>query len=230
MQHERFEQPSWGVPSSHTPVIIPAAFTRQRSAKDKYLRSWKLVKRARFNAAKRLERKQHASIMTLAVVAFYTGSASLFTLTFRDVLPEQTRTICEFVSQFFGFFTLIIGLIEQQKDYPSRARELHECARKINALQKHLEATHIAHPEQLLPFLDRYDRFIAECRHNHDDIDYDLAKAIAPIDVESGRDDRQPLWLARGAYHLSTYWFYASIWVAPPIVAFTLWLLLPPLN
>lgn len=225
MQHERFDRPSWDVPGSRSANIVPVPFTRQGPVKDKYLRSWKLVKRARFNAAKRLERKQNASIMTLAVVAFYTGSASLFTLTFRDALPGQTRTICEFVSQFFSVLTLIIGLIEQLKDYPSRARELHDCARKINALQKHLEATHIEHAEQLLPYLQSYDQCIAECRHNHDDVDYGLAQAMAPGHAGAERD--LSLWLAKAAYHASTYAFYASIWIAPPIVALTLWLLLP---
>jgi hypothetical protein len=37
--------------------------------KDKHINDWKRVKRARFNAAKRLERKQSAGIVTLAIVA-----------------------------------------------------------------------------------------------------------------------------------------------------------------
>jgi hypothetical protein len=210
--------------------VVAAPFPAGRRAlQDKLLRDWKLVKRARFNAAKRLERKQDASIATLAIVAFYTGSITLFTLAFKDGLPEHTRSVLEFVSQFFGFFTLIVGLIEQLKDYPGRARELHECARRINALQKQLAATPIARDSELVPFIQAYDRFIADCRPNHDDVDYALAAAAG----RRGEDDgpfspsgRRHLW-ARFRFSLNTYWLYVAIWVAPILVAAALLAWLP---
>ena len=226
MLDRRFAPQHANQPRPQHANVVAGPFAPPRLPQDKLLRHWKLVKRARFNAAKRLERKSSASITTLAVVAFYTGSASLFTLTFRDAIPPQTTAILDFTAQFFGFFTLLIGLIEQLKDYPSKARELHDCARKINALQKQLEVTQIGSPAELQPFLDRYDQYITECRSNHDDVDYRLAEAQAP--VKPGAEADSALRWAKTGYQLGTYWFYALIWVSPPLVALALWALLVP--
>ncbi len=74
------------------------------------------------------------------------------------------------------------------------------------------------------------------CRPNHDDVDYRLAELTlsrAERDrlIVAGRWNEKKhsrrLLRARAAYHFSTYWFYVTIWAAPPIVGLALWLVVP---
>lgn len=220
-------------PFAGTPASQPAP---QHPLKGKHLDSWTLVKRARFNAAKRLERKSSAGIVTLAIVALYGGLISVFNLMFKHRVGADSRDILEYVAVVSSWLTLIIGLTEQQKGHGGSARELHDCARDVNNLQKQLAATPIYEEHQLQPFLARYSQIIDRCRPNHDDIDYTLAEATpsqGEIErrIAAGRwNARTQMWRrisARAQYHFNTYWFYVAIWIAPPLVGLALWWLVP---
>lgn len=208
----------------------------QHPLKWQLVNDWKLVKRARFNAAKRLERKMGAGMVTLAIVALYGGLISVFNLMFKHRVGADTRDVLEYVAVVSSWLTLIVGLTEQLKGYGDTSRELHTCAREVNDLQRHLAATPIVAEGQLAPFLAGYREAIARCRTNHDEIDYRLAEACPSRSEQrvleaQGKWDpaafrRRELW-ARSTYHLATYWFYVAIWFAPALVGFALWLLLP---
>ncbi len=209
---------------------------QQHPLKRKHLDSWTLVKRARFNASKRLERKQSAGIVTLAIVALYGGLISVFNLMFKHRVGADTRDVLEYVAVVSSWLTLIIGLTEQQKGHGSNARELHDCARDVNDLQKQLAATTVISEQQLAPFLHRYREIMEKCRANHDDIDFRLAEAAVSKEEQkrlaaAGQwNERTQLWKvkrARIAYHFNTYWFYVAIWMAPPLVGLILWWLVP---
>jgi SMODS and SLOG-associating 2TM effector domain family 5 len=201
---------------------------------------WKLVndyvKRARFNAAKRLERKNAAGLVTLAIVALYGGLISVFNLMFKHRVGADTRDVLEYVAVVSSWATLIIGLTEQLKGYGDASRELHACAREVNDLQRRLAVTSIADEAQLGPFLAAYRDIIARCRPNHDDVDYRLAEATPSLGERQfleaeGKWDavafaRRERW-ARLGYHVATYWFYVAIWFAPALVGLALWLLVP---
>lgn len=217
---------------------------QQSALKARCLAQWKLMKRARFNAAKRLERKASAGMVTLAVVALYGGLVSVFNLMFKHRVGAETRDILEFVAVVSSWLTLIIGLTEAQKGHAAAARDLHDCAREINDLQKNLSAAVVQTEAEMKPFLDRYNAVIERCRYNHDDVDFDLARqspsreeralasgrqaaGAAPEATEDG--EGQSWWgrQARLRWHLTTYWFYAMIASAPMVVGLLLWLVLP---
>jgi hypothetical protein len=219
--------------------VVPGAFGagQQHPLKWKHVEDWKLVKRARFNAAKRLERKQSAGIVTLAVVALYGGLISVFNLMFKHRVGADVRDILEYVAVVSSWLTLIIGLTEQQKNYGANARELHDCARGVNDLQKQLAASPIQSGSDLAPFLQRYNFLVDRCRPNHDDIDYRLAEATIPKDERARlvaarqASEAQLKWAlrkARALYHLNTYWWYVAVGLAPSIVGLALWLMVPP--
>ena len=227
----------FGVPHPAAPNVVHGPFPAQpHPLKHKLLNSWTLVKRARFNASKRLERKQSAGIFTLAIVALYGGLISVFNLMFKHRVGGDTRDVLEYVAVVSSWLTLIIGLTEQQKNYGSNARELHDCARDVNDLQKQLAATPIHGEQQLAPFLSRYREIMEKCRPNHDDVDFELAEASLSKGEQqalkqAGQWDqtaqyRRRFW-AGFHYWLNTYSFYIAIWLAPPLVGFFVWWLVP---
>ena len=228
--------PNYGAPHAAPNVVAGPFPAHQHPLKRKHQESWTLVKRARFNASKRLERKQSAGIVTLAVVALYGGLISVFNLMFKHRVGADTRDVLEYVAVVSSWLTLIIGLTEQQKNYGSNARELHDCARDVNDLQKQLAATPVHTEQQLQFFLARYRDIMEKCRPNHDDVDFALAEATLSKGEQqtlkqSGQWDekaqqRRTFW-ARFHYQLNTYWFYGTIWLAPPLVGVALWLLVP---
>ena len=208
----------------------------QHPLKKRCLAGWMLVKRARFNAAKRLERKQSAGIVTLAIVALYGGLISVFNLMFKHRVGADTRDVLEYVAVVSSWLTLVIGLTETMKDHGANARELHDCARDVNNLHKQLAATPIYDEAALQPFLARYREIIERCRPNHDDVDFRLAEHDIP-EAEIARRAAEPgfdaerhhreVRRARLAYHGATYWFYVLVWLAPPLVGLVLWWIVP---
>ena len=228
----------WPVPHAPSGNVVAGPFLTQQQhpLKRKYQESWTLVKRARFNASKRLERKQSAGIVTLAIVALYGGLISVFNLMFKHRVGADTRDVLEYVAVVSSWLTLIIGLTEQQKNYGSNARELHDCARDVNDLQKQLAATPIYNEQQLTPFLAHYRAIMEKCRPNHDDIDFSLAEASVSKDrqhhlQQSGEwnaaaQRRTQIWMRIQTWW-NTYSFYLAIAITPPLVGFALWMLVP---
>ncbi len=204
--------------------------------KDKHVTDWKLVKRARFNAAKRLERKHYAGIVTLAIVALYGGLISVFNLMFKHRVSADLRDVLEYVAVVSSWLTLIIGLTEQQKNHSANARELHDCGQAVNDLQKQLSAAPILSERDFAPYLGHYRAIMERCRPNHDDVDYRLAE-VTPSREErrtlQERDRLDEVQFARERrkaqlrYDINTYLFYASIWFTPALVGFVLWWLVP---
>ena len=135
---------------SYAPISEP-------DLKAKLLSDWQLVKRARFQAADRLGRRNSASLFTLSMVALYGGLITVFVLIFKDSLTSHMRNICDWVSVVANWLTLTFSLTEQIKDYSGQSRALHECAQKVNDLRKHLQATPISASQQLIPFVKAYE-------------------------------------------------------------------------
>ena len=117
--------------------------------RDKYLRDWKAVKRARFNAAKRFEKKQSASTLAFALAGVIGFLLPVYTLLFTYALAIHTKNVLDFTAYVTGALSLMVGLIEQAKDYPARARRFDLCGRRVNALVRLVLA--FSHHEQELP-------------------------------------------------------------------------------
>ena len=74
--------------------------------KAKLLHDWQLVKRARFHAADRLERRGSASLITLSMVALYGGLITVFVLIFKDSLSAHGRNVLDWMSVVANWLTL----------------------------------------------------------------------------------------------------------------------------
>jgi hypothetical protein len=209
--------------------LAAAAAARQpASARDKYLKDWKAVKRARFNAAKRFERKQAASTLAFALAGVIGFLLPFYTLLFTDALTVHTKNTLDFTAYVTGALSLMVGLIEQAKDYPAKARRFDLCGRRVNALVRRLSFS-AHHDQDLYSLIEQYERALEECGENHDDIDHDIALAQQQLedafDKEGAKRQLRQLKLVESA---TIYWLYAATWVTPALVGLLLWWTLYP--
>ena len=222
-----FPQPS--VPPYPMPPLV------EPELKAKLLSDWQLVKGARFNAAARLEKRHWLSLVTLATVALYGGLVAVFVLIFRDSFGSHARGIFDWVAAVASWLTLTFSLTEQIKNHSGKARELHDCARQINDLRKHLQASVITAPGQLRPFIAAYDRVIAACGTNHEEIDYRIAR----LQADKAKAQSQNNETARTSYSreiraatmwssVRTYAPYVIMSLAPALAGLMAWTLVPP--
>lgn len=197
--------------------------------KAKLLHDWQLVKRARFHAAGRMERRSDASLITLSMVALYGGLFTVFALLFKDNLSPHARTILDWMAVVASWLTLTFTLTEQIKDYRGQARALHECAQQVNDLRKRLQVTPISAPQQLIPFVEAYEARIRACGPNHDSLDYDIARHSGTKGVDgltqvqtAARLRRLKLWS-----RVTTYAIYSVMSAAPLLAGLIVYLLVP---
>jgi hypothetical protein len=190
------------------------------------------MKRARFNAAKRLERKHAASTLAFAVAGIVGILVPFYSLLFKDILVAHTKNVLEFTAYVTGGLSLMIGLIEQAKDYPAKARAFHDCGRKINQALRRLQMGQFASDAELLPLVEQYEKALEECADNHDEIDYQIARADEVVRERSGtlaEDDAQrTLQRLKRLEMVHMYWLYATTWIAPLVIGGLLYFLGAP--
>jgi hypothetical protein len=142
-----------------------------------YLHDWAIVKRARFNAAKRYERKQQASNLAFATLGVVGFMLPYFLLNFHDMLHETTHKLLDFVGYATGLFALVIGLVELARGYESMARRLNTSALEVNSVRRRLRASPHIDQETLSGLVAEYEAALERCDINHDDIDREIAQA-----------------------------------------------------
>jgi SMODS and SLOG-associating 2TM effector domain family 5 len=196
--------------------------------RNKYLRDWTVVKRARFNAAKRFERKQDASTLAFAFAGVIGFLLPVYTLLFTDALSMHTKNVLDFTAYVTGALSLLVGLIEQAKDYPAKARRFDQCARRVNVLVRRL-AFFVHHPQELYGLIEDYERALEECGENHDGIDYAIALAHQDLDDSFDKDGaKRRIAQLKLKESMTIYWLYAAIWLLPMLVGILLWWALYP--
>ena len=226
MQDNRFDSAGGGRP---TIGLVAATGRRPATAREKYLKDWKLVKRARFNAAKRFERKQSASTLAFAFAGVIGFLIPFYTLLFKGSLTTHTKNVLDFTAYVTGSLSLIIGLIEQAKDYPAKARRFDLCGRRVNSVLRRLTTTPITYDQELHPLLEEYERALEECNDNHDDIDYDIAKAQQELEDSPNKEKaRKRVGRLKMIERVQLYWLYAATWVLPMLIGGVLWWTLYP--
>lgn len=208
----------------------PADSAEAGRLKGKLLSDWRLVKRARFNAAKRLRNRYDAGQFAFAISGIYGFLVPMFLLQFDSYLSNFAAIVISFVAAVAGALSFTMAMHYQHKDFKLRAGQLHECARRINNLSRHLSATHIAAPEDLRPFIHHYDDILATCE-NHDDVDFALArltdnpKNLAADEQAAWKYER---WLLKWSLFRHTYAVCAVVWLLPLMIGGVIWMTLVP--
>jgi hypothetical protein len=171
MQDQRFARsaPDW------TGQVRPRQPLSSLAPRDRYLRDWKLVKRG----------KQSASAIAFALAGIVGFLFPIYALVFREALTVHSKNVLDFTAFVMGGLSLMLGLIEQAKDYPAKARRFDHCGRRVNRVLRRLTITPTTCDADLEPLIDEYEKALDECGENHDDIDQDIAKAQEKLDKAS---------------------------------------------
>ena len=232
MHDQRFAQPPYQPGNAN---VIRAPFpSALRPPRERYLRDWSIVRRARFNAAKRCERKQAASTLAFAIAGVIGFLVPVYTLLFDDALSHHAKSVLDFTAFVIGALSLVLGLIEQAKDYPAKARRFDFCGRRVNSVLRRLTITPVIEGEDLHPLIVEYERALDECDLNHDDIDHELALvqeelALAPapeLRKRAAARLRRLRWLER----FQVYGLYVFAWLGPVLIGVVIWFFLPPAS
>lgn len=197
----------------------------------KYMRDWSIVKRARFNAAKRFERRQSVSVLAFAVAGICGFLVPYFTLQFDHSLAPHSKRILDFTSQTAGMLLLIIGLIEQARDYPAQARRLDKCGRDVNKVLRRVSMLNPIETEELGRIVADYEKALEECEINHDHIDRDIAQAEDDLrheDASRRAEAKKRLFWLKWSERTQIYSLYVTTCFAPVAVGVVMWFALAP--
>lgn len=185
-----------------------------------------IMKRALFNASKRLERKHAAGQFTFALSGIYGFLVPLFTLQFEPFLTALGTNIVSFTAATAGAISFVVAMIYQQQNLAGQARTYHDAGLKMNNLRRQLRVTPLTSPAQLRESIEDYDHILVRC-HNHDEIDFEFAKLGAR--PKTNDDGRLVAWRRRrqtldfrSFFH--TYGLLAAVWLIPPLIGVGLWL------
>ena len=200
-------------------LAVAAAARRPVSARDKYLRDWKIVRRARFNAAKRFERKQSASTLAFALAGVIGFLLPFYVLLFKDALSTHTKNVLDFTAYVTGALSLMVGLIEQAKDYPAKARRFDLCGRRVNVLARRL-ALSVHHDLGPLSPHRAVRAGSGRVRARITTISimtsrWRSSSSRMRLDKEGAKRQLARLKLIES---VTIYWLYAATWVTPTLV------------
>jgi len=209
------------------------------AVRDKYLHDWQIVKRARFNASKRYERKQGASTLAFASAGTIGFVVPFFTTLFKSALEPYTINIMDFVSYITGALSVSIGLVEQAKNYPIVSKSFHTCGLEVNGVLRRLRAQTRPTFEQLETIVLDYERALERCELNHDEIDSNIAYAQDDVANVRALSKNNPklfdkierlegkLRTLRWKELIQIYWLYWAVWLLPTVGGIAIWWALP---
>ena len=202
------------------------------AARARYLRDWTIVKRARFNAAKRFERKHDASTLAFALAGVVGIALPFYTQLFGSALAPHSRSVLEFYGYITGALSLGLGLVEQAKGYESRSRRFDECGRRVNAIVRKLRNNPTLDEMTLDELVREYERAIDICDVNHDAIDHEIALSEEEREAARSQGAAETLTAERRLHRLRAwetlgiYWLYGLVLVGPTLLSLLIWWLL----
>lgn len=159
----------------HDPILVEGGIG---TAAGQLLKEMKRTKGVRFNAAKRLEKRE--ANFTRIIAAASVGVIILTLLpSFLD-LPAQLVSVLNLTTVAFSIVILALTLLQASAGDSVKAEQFHRCALEINTLRRELRATQVNASETLLAFSKRYDEILHRYSVNHDPVDLERYKIEHP--------------------------------------------------
>lgn len=184
-------------------------------------RLWK-TKGSRFNAYRRLKRRQQVSIFSISVLSVYGISIPVIQAVIDTTSCPKTNNLYTVISLTLSVFILVLSLLEGANNYAGKSEKMHTNAIKISSLYSELEVLIAINrtPESLGDGVDniqrRYSEIIEECPENHEPEDY------LEFQIQHRKDFRlSPLrcfWIKARSFFVN-YWLYSLfVIVIPPFI------------
>lgn len=203
---------------------------------------------ARYNAARRLRRRETFATVSLAFMSALTvAMAYLQKVYATSAMPADNYLST--ISAALGTFLLTVSLVEWGTKTGTVAEALHGNAEKLNGFWRRIALTVAAHTSSAAPtvptlqevekFQLEYDKLKAECPHNHLPIDDLLFRANHRFSADLLDGRTAPLMngpevcLAWCRWQISSIWYIAGIWLLlaallVPLFKDTMWKASPP--
>jgi hypothetical protein len=169
------EQPAFT--SGHDPVLNEGPEGLQ-IATAKLLKEMKRTKGVRFNASKRLERKD--TNLTAAAAWASVGVIVLTLLPVYLTLPPFIVAVINIITVGFSIAILALTLLQANNGDKVKAEQFQRCALEINSLRRELRGTNVSDSAILLSFSKRYDEILGRYSINHDDVDLEKYRLEHP--------------------------------------------------
>jgi len=191
---------------------------------------------ARYNAARRLSRRDLFATISLALLSAMTVAIAFI----QRVYAPSSSPVDNYFTVFsasLGVFLLTISLVEWGAKTGSIADALHQNAEKLNALQRkigiRITAIGAGSPAtwvEAQALADEYDAIKADCRHNHQPIDDEYFRAKQRTAPEFFDASGNPTISQKDARKISFLWHLSSIWYFAGLWLITVGLLMLPIN
>lgn len=195
--------------------------------------SWRTAG-ARFNAARRLKRREIFSTVSLAMFAAISIAVAFVQRIYSAQAGSPLDNYLTALSVCLGLFLLVLSLMEWGAGNGAKASALHQSAEDINAFQTKVSqwlaqlesGAPVAWPD--VDALRReYETIKERCSCNHEPLDDELFKATHRLAKEFEGGDGKPrisLWTAKWIairWHASSVWYFAIFWfVIAAVISF----------
>nr|WP_067287220.1 SLATT domain-containing protein [Marinobacterium profundum] len=127
------------------------------------------TKGARFNAHRRLNKKQNLVVFVTSVSSIHLISLSILQISNVLLITERQDSLISFSSIIVSIVILVYGLVEGGKNYGLLSEVHHRCGIEIDRVYKRIFTS--GNIADLLNISDTYDDLLQKFSTNHDLID-----------------------------------------------------------
>ena len=196
---------------------------RRTDAHAQFIKALGSAKRARFNAEKRLLRREHVTDVAFALAGVLGFIVPVFLQSFDYAFDTHQKNVIAFSSFSMGALAMVFGLVQKGQQLRDKARELHDCARKVNSIRLRAKAMEETDPEKLEGLLREYDAALAACPVNHDNMDWELGEARHAFYTTADEAKKQSAWWRLFRAHVvvffNVYWVLLLVCFVPTCIA-----------
>lgn len=185
------------------------------------------TKGSRFNASTRLTKIARWSNFSLTMLSVYLASVGLLSVYNINVSTDKLdENLIAYSITCLSILTLVLGQIENAKDYTMKAKEFHNCGLELSKIYNDLriyktltENQTIVEKEKFAKKIsDEYQR-ILEKHDNHQQMDNDKFKTTKAKYHEMNNWD---VFVINIRYYIRTIFIYHLLIFLPPIIIITL--------
>lgn len=185
------------------------------------------TKGSRFNASTRLTKIARWSNFSLTMLSVYLASVGLLSVYNINVSSDKLdENLIAYSITCLSILTLVLGQIENAKDYTMKAKEFHNCGLELSKIYNDLriyktltENQSIVEKENFARKISEEYQRILEKHDNHQQIDNDKFKTTKAKYHEM---DKWDVFVINIRYYSRTILIYHLLIFLPPIIIITL--------